>query len=252
MNTTAKHLVVGSALLAALVGTSVARAAQITVSGVHNVPTFGSAGPLGVGQAGQQTFSSGSGNDFVSGTVQFSNVCSTNGQQCLELRLSNFVFSASGIGNRQVTLDIVQDFVVDGMVAGMATTSHAMNGFVSFGSAGQLATGYRDSIHESTQLPRIAFNPNQVLSSGAGQPVISRGQGLSSQVAVSGVYRMVATYVFTLNAAGSVVSVHLADGAVDQAMLVLVPLPSAAWAGLGGLALASIAGVVRRRRLSGV
>lgn len=241
----------GAVVLA--VAATCSHAAQISVSGVHNVPTFGSTGPLGVGQAGQQTFSSGSGNDFVSGTVQFSNVCSTNGQQCLELRLSNFVFSASGIGDRQVTISVVQDFVVDGAVAGgTATTSHAMNGFVSFGSAGQLASGYRDSIHESTQLPRISFNPNQVLSSGAGQPVISRGQGVTSQVGISGVYRMVATYVFTLNAAGSVVSVNLPDGVVDQAMLVLVPLPSAAWAGIGGLALAGIAGAVRRRRLQGV
>jgi hypothetical protein len=234
-----------SAVIVAVVATC-SHAAQISVSGVHNMPTFGSTGPLSVGQAGQQSFSSGSGNDFVSGTVRFSNTAA-QGQQCLELTLTNFVFSASGIGDRQITISVTQDFLVDGDVAGPATASHTMNGFVTFGSAGQLATGYTDSLHESTQLPRITFNPNQVLSSGAGQPIINRGQGLTSSVAVSGVYRMVTTYVFTLNAAGSVVSVHFPDSIVDQACLVLVPLPSAATAGIGGLVLASIAVAVRRR-----
>jgi hypothetical protein len=238
-------------LAAAAAFTSAAHAAQISVTGTHNVPQFGSAGPLGVGQAGQQSFSSGSGNDFVSGTVRFSNTAA-DGQQCLELTLTNFVFSASGIGDRQVSISVMQDFLIDGDVAGPATASHTMNGFVTFGSAGQLATGYTDSLHESVQLPRITFNPTQVLSSGAGQPIINRGQGVSSSVTVSGVYRMITTYVFTLNAAGSVVSVHFPDSIVDQACLVLVPLPTAAWAGLGGLMLGAGGGVVRRRRLQGV
>jgi len=200
-----------------------ADAAQITITGVHNLPTTGSPGPLGVGQASQQSFSLGSGNDFVSGTVRFSNTASDT-QQCLELTLTNFVFSASGTGNREISISVVQDFLLGGDVIGAGTASHQMNGFVNFGAAGQLATGYTDSTHESTQLPRVAFNPGSVLSSGPGTPIINRGQGDTTPITISGMYRMATTYVFTVNAAGSVVSVHFPDSIVDNACLVLVPV----------------------------
>ncbi len=212
--------------------------AEISMTGAHTLGLTGSVGPIGINGAGQQTFTVGSGNDSVTGTVRYSNTSDAS-QQCFELTLTNFVFSASGNTNKTITINVVQDFVVSGNASTIpATASHQMNGFVTFAQAGQLATGYADSTHESVALPRVAFNPGSVLSSGPATPIINRGNGVSTGVAISGTYRMVATYVFTLNAAGSVVSVHFPDSIVDNACLVLVPLEHVAAGAMATLGLA--------------
>ena len=233
-----KNVILGLVAVASSSMVASTLAAQISMTGAHTLGQNGSVGPVAINGAGQQTFTVGSGNDSVTGTVRYSNT-SDGVQQCFELTLTNFVFSASGSTNKTITINVVQDFVVSGNASTIpATASHQMNGFVTFAQAGQLATGYTDSTHESTALPRVAFNPNSVLSSGAGQPVINRGDGVSTDVAISGTYRMVATYVFTLNAAGSVVSVHFPDSIVDNACLVLVPLEHVAMGAGGALGLA--------------
>lgn len=234
-----KHGVIFS-LVAVAASSMIASAygAQISMTGAHTLGTNGSAGPIGINSAGQQTFTVGSGNDSVTGTVRYSNTADS-AQQCFELTLTNFVFTASGNTNKTITINVVQDFVVSGNASTIpATASHQMNGFVSFAQAGQLATGYVESTHESVALPRVEFNPNAVLSSGAGEPIISRGTGTSTNVSISGTYRMVATYVFTLNAAGSVVSVRFPDSIVDNACLVLVPVQHVATGAIATLGLA--------------
>lgn len=207
----------------------------VAISGTHNL-SMGNANALGINQSGHEAFSVGSGNDAVSGMVRVSNTI-VNGQQSFELSLMNFSFSATGNTNRTISIDVVQEFTVGGNV-GSVSTGRQMNGFVSFGQAGQLATGYADAVHESAQLPRVAFNPGSALSAAGGSPVITRSVGNSTNVAVAGTYRMVTTYVFTLNAANGLVSINFPDAITDNATLVLVPLEHVAMGACASLGLA--------------
>lgn len=211
-------------------------AATVAISGTHNLSTMGNTASLGLNQSGHEVFSVGSGNDAVSGMVRVRNAI-VNGQQTFELALMNFSFSATGNTNRTITINVVQDFTVGGNV-GAVSTGRQMNGFVSFGQAGQLATGFADAVHEATQLPRLAFNPGSALSASTGTPVINRTVGNSTGVAIAGTYRMAATYVFTLNAANGLVSINFPDAITDSATLVLVPLEHVAMGAGASLGLA--------------
>ncbi len=208
----------------------------VAISGTHNLSTMGNASALGLNQSGYEAFGVGSGNDFVSGMVRVSNSI-VNGQQSFELSLMNFSFSAAGNTNKTISINVAQDFTVGGNI-GAVSTGRQMNGFVSFAQAGQLATGYSDASHESAQLPRVAFNPGSALSTASGNPAISRSVGNTTNVAVAGTYRMVTTYVFTLNAANGVVSINFPDAITDSATLVLVPLEHVAMGAGGALGLA--------------
>jgi hypothetical protein len=244
------NLLTGS-LAALILAAGSATAATINVSGAYNL-NAGNANAIGVGSAGQHSFSQGSGNDFVSGVVRFSNTSEGNGNQFFELTLTSFTFSSAAQGPVTLSIRIVQDFIIDGTV-GSATGSHQVNGNANFSAAGQVVTASIISRHEETELPTLVVNPGAVgIGSGPVQTIINRGQGATTPVTVSGgIYTIDTTYTFTLNALGlGPVSIVLPDSGVDNATLLLVPLPPAAWAGLGGLAFVSGSAALRRRRLA--
>ncbi|MFN6040369.1 MAG: hypothetical protein ACK46V_00560, partial [Phycisphaerae bacterium] len=100
-------------LAALILAAGSASAATINVSGAYNL-NAGNAAAIGINQASQHTFGQGSGNDFVSGVVRFSNTSEGNGNQFFELTLTNFTFSSAAQGPVTIAIRIVQDFVIDG------------------------------------------------------------------------------------------------------------------------------------------
>jgi hypothetical protein len=232
--------------LAALLGGS-AMAAQVTVAGTHNIATTGTTGPLGVDRVTGMSFMSGSGNDFVRGTVNASNIfVASEGKQYLQLTLTSFEWRSTSNSDVMLTVNLVQDYTVAGTVAS-ATGSHQLNGNVNFSAANQLARVSADSMHEGTRLPVITYDRT---SAGAGTQTINVGQGQTTPVTVSGVYRIMTTYTFTINARSGVVSIILPDSGVDDATICLVPLPTSAYAGLSCLAGVGLMAWQRRRRQS--
>jgi hypothetical protein len=228
------------AILAAAAG--IANAAQVNVTGAHTTSATGN-NLIGVNQAFQNSFSSGSGNNSVTGVVRFSNTFDGS-NQVLELTLTNFTWTSNATSPVTLRVDITQDYTIQAGVEN-ATGSHQLNGNVNFSAAGQSATVVNSSTHESTALPTLSYN------SGVDGLSISKGQGPTTAVAVTGaVYTISASYLFTLSANGAVASIVLPDSGVDNATLTLIPLPPAGWAGLGGLAFVGGASIARRRRLA--
>jgi hypothetical protein len=228
------------AILAAAAG--IAQAAQVNVTGAHVTSATGN-NLIGVGAAAQNSFSAGSGSNAVSGVVRFSNTFDGNAQ-VLELTLTSFNWTSNAQGTVTLRVDIAQDYTIADPVA-FATGSHQLNGNAVFTGTGQSATVVSNSTHEATVLPTLSYN------SVVDGTLINAGQGPTTPVAVTGgVYTITASYLFTITANGASASIILPDSGVDNATLTLVPLPPAAWAGLGGLAFVGGASIVRRRRLA--
>jgi hypothetical protein len=242
-----KYLV-GSALALALAA-GAANAAEVTVSGAVNVPTFGSTGPLAIGSTVQNDIAlTTNGNASVVGVVRAS---STSGSltQVLELTLTSFTFTAAAAGQYSLTVNIAQDYVIDPNAIS-ATGSHQLNGNVDFSGLGQFAQVSSSSVHEATNLPDITTGV--IASTGAGTQGFNVGQGPTTAVALVGnIYRIATTYTFSIafTTPGSV-SIDLPDSGVDNATLTIIPLPPAAFAGLGGLAFVGLGATLRRRGLN--
>lgn len=206
---------------------------------------MGSTGPLAIGGSGAMDFNSGSGNNFVSGTVEFTNNTSQT-TQSLTLRLTNFTFSSDAAGPVSVSVNLVQDFAISNDALLTARASHQFQGNTNFVSAAQSARVTKVSTHESTALPNLDTG----VKTGVGPINFDASHGQFVQVGTDLVYRMNTTYTFLLNGAGGVAQVIIANTAIDNANLVLVPLPPAAFAGIGGLAAVGIAGRIRRRKMN--
>jgi hypothetical protein len=238
--------IVGAVVASALTASSMA--ASVNVTGSHSSSLADLSGVLGANTSGFVTFSSGSGNNRVSGRVEYANNLIGNTQR-FGLALTQFSFVGNGSTTQSVTVDLVQDFRIAGSNVGTAQAGIAVQGNVVFNRAGQLVQGTIQSTHENINLPLIGFNPNGVLSSNAATSLLSRGTGNPQGVQVIGdIYRIAVQYRFTINAGGGIVSVELPQSLGDVATLVLVPLPPAGWAGLAGLALVGY-GSWRRKKL---
>jgi len=236
-------------ILALVAAAGMAQAATVVVNGGSTQGP--GVGPVAINSGGQFSFSGSAANNSWNGIARWSNTADQS-QQCLALTLTNFTFTGTGQTDQTITIAIVQDYVLDGgAISG--TASHQLNGTVNFSAAGQLATGTVVTNHNAGGAATVLnnnFNPGNVLSSGAGTTPINRGTlSLPVQVA-SNVWRIATTYTFTINAAGGTTSIFLPDSGVDNACLALVPLPPAAFAGLGGLALVGVGAAIRRRNLN--
>lgn len=241
-----------SAMLAMSIAAGVASAGQVSVSGDLATAANGNYAVLGFApgaNADVWSFSTSGGGASISGLIQVTNTYdAVSNQQLITLVLTQMTFSSVSFqGTRTVTVDIAQDYAVAGPVS-FANASHQMNGFNTFSGAGQTASARSDSTHEGTALPTL-FRANT--SSGAGTDPFNVGDGAPrTPISVSGVYSIAARYVFTITNNGGNVSINLPDSGVDNATIVLVPLPPAAFAGLGGLALVGVGASVRRRRIA--
>jgi hypothetical protein len=236
---------VSCSLFALALAAGSANAALVTVTGAHNAGPMGSTGPLAIGGSGAMDFNAGSGNNFVSGTVEFTNNTSQS-TQSLTLRLTNFTFSSDAAGPVSVSVNLVQDFAISDAALLTARASHQFQGNTSFVSAAQSARVTKISSHESTALPNLDTG----VKTGVGAINFDASHGQFVEVGTDLVYRMNTTYTFLLNGAGGVAQVIIANTAIDNANLVLVPLPPAAFAGIGGLAVVGIAGRIRRRKMN--
>lgn len=235
--------IVGAVALAAM--TSSGFAASVDITGRHTLSQTDTIGVLANGAWGFRDFSAGSGNNRISGRVEYANAV-FNGRQRMGLTLTQFNFVGDGATTQTVTINLVQDFAIAGENVGRAFAAQTVQGRVNFGGAGQLAQGSMSSAHEGTNLPLVGFNPGGVLSNGAISSAISRSSGGTDVSVIGNVYRIAVQYTFTINANGGIVSIELPQSLGDVATLVLVPLPPAGWAGLAGLGLVGFA--IRRRQ----
>ncbi|MFO0831143.1 MAG: hypothetical protein U0637_04770 [Phycisphaerales bacterium] len=227
-----KNLIVGSLVaLAAAAGT--AQAATVNVTGSLATNANSGVSVLSMGGTTGTTFSASNANASVTGIIAASSVL-INGQLTLELRLTGFNYTSSGDGS--ITVTVSQDYDC-GSPSGPATASHQFNGNTTGTRNGSVSLA---SNHESTALPNISTNFT-------GTQTISAGQGATTIVPITGnIYSIVATYVFTFSGGQGSGSIILPDSGHDDTLIVLVPLPPAAYAGMGGLALAGFAAFRRR------
>lgn len=236
-------------ILALALAAGAAQAASISINGG---PAIGSSGPVGIGGNGIQDFSGSTANGSWNGIVTWNNLAGAN-VQTLNLTLTNFTFTATGQANQVLTIAIVQDYNLSPNAFANGTAEHLLDGSVNFSQAGQLATGSVVTNHDAGAAPTVinnGFNLGQGLSSGAGTSPISRNTGSFGVAIASNIWRITTTYTFTLNAAGGTVSLFLPNSGVDNTLVALVPLPPAAFAGLGGLALVGVGAAIRRRNLA--
>jgi hypothetical protein len=226
-----KNLIVSSLVaLAAAAGS--AQAATVNVTGSLST-SAGTANVLAMGATTGANFSASNATSSVSGIIAASSVL-VDGQLTLELRITGFNYTSSGDGS--ITVTIAQDYDC-GNPVGPATASHQFNGNTTGTRNGSVSLA---STHESTALPNVAANFT-------GTQNISAGQGATTIVPIAGnIYSIVATYVFTFSGGQGTGSIILPDSGHDDTLIVLVPLPPAAYAGMGGLALAGFAAFRRR------
>ncbi len=213
-----------------------ANAAQVTVSGGVSVPTMGTTGPLSANTNTALSFTGSGAGATVAGLVQATSTVGGN-VQVLTLVLTNFSFTSTSATAVVIDVTIVQDYHISDP-GSFATGSHQLNGNSTGSRNGNIIVS---SMHESTNLPVL-----NVAFIGA-DPNIGANQGITTTVSpIDTIYTITTTYRFTIEGGVGSGTIVLPDSGVDNATLVLVPIPQAAYAGIGGLALAGLA-VLRRR-----
>lgn len=217
-----------------------ANGAQVTVAGGINVAATGTTGPLGPNATTAISFSGSSQDATVTGLAVATSTV-VGDQQTLNLRLTGFNFTSTSQNRVIIDVTIIQDYSINSPGA-FATGSHQLNGN---------STGLRNgsilvtSVHESTNLPVL-----NVAFMGATNPITAQ-QGATTTVSpIDGIYTINTTYRFTIEGGAGSGSIILPDSGHDDVLLVLVPLPTAAWAGMGGLAMVGVGAGLRRRTLS--
>jgi hypothetical protein len=142
-------------------------------------------------------------------------------------------------------------FTVDAAAMSPATATQTFNTTANVPRSGQTTSFIADVYHEGTQLPRFQ---GQNGSSGSGWTPIDCGTSTSVSLLQAGNYRIRALYTFTLNSSNSNwMALEVIPGQHDDVSttgcLTLVPLPPAAWAGIGGLGVVGGLSYMRNRKL---
>ena len=229
---------IGASLIALAGLTASANAAQVNVSGGIVMPNTGTTGPLAANTNTGLVFSASGSGATVTGFVQATSTV-VGDVQVLTLVLTNFDYTSSASGSVTIDVNLIQDYSISAP-GSFATGSHQLNGNTTGTRNGNIVV---TSMHESISLPvlNIAFF-------GAQNPIGAQ-QGQTTTVSpIDTIYTINTTYRFTIDGGTGSGSIILPDSGVDNATLVLVPLPSAAWAGMGGLALVGIGAGIRRRK----
>lgn len=230
-----KFYAIGAVALALCSG--IAQAAQVSVTGGINVATTGSTGPLAVNSTSGITFSGSGAGATVTGLVASSNTV-IGSQQTLNLRLTSFNFTSTSQSAVVIEVHILQNYTLVNPGA-FATASHQLNGNSTGTRSGNIVV---TSLHESTNLP--VLNVGFV---GATNPITAQ-QGQTTIVSpIDGIYTINTTYRFTIEGGAGSGTIILPDSGHDDVLLVLVPLPPAAMAGLTGLGMAGLGAAIRRR-----
>lgn len=251
------------AVLALLSGAAAAQAASIEVSGAV-FQSLGTVGPANVGQVFTQNIHASNGHDTIIGTLEVANRL-VGSQQQLSVNFRNLNLSTVNTNTDRVfNIEIEQDFVISNLIispeASAKQTFRATSNMIR---EGQSWSAEALSFHEGVQIPRLAFD--SPISSYAndwagGWKTVDLGTTTPRNIGVSGVYRIrtVYSFVLTSNPACDWMAVEFnpdsqyhdgADRLGSSAHLAIVPLPPAAWAGIGGLGLVGVAARIRRRKL---
>jgi hypothetical protein len=250
------------ATLISVVG--VAQAATISVTGdVHLNPT-GSVGPLGIGQVATQQLHADDGQDWAVGTLEVANRL-VGGQQQLSVRFLDLrVGTVNTNTTRNITIAIDQDFVLSSeRLANRAEAKQTFNATSNMIREGQRWSAQAQAFHEGVEIPRLSFaTPVSSNANGwaRGWRDVDLGTTNPQHIDTSGVYRIRTVYTFTLqsNPACDWMAIEFnpdnpyhdgLDRLGSSAHLAIVPLPPAAWAGIGGLGVVGIAARIRRRKL---
>jgi hypothetical protein len=243
---------------------SLAQAATISVSGAVTQNATGSVGPLGIGQTRVQSVHLDDGQDFLVGNLEVANRL-VGGQQQLSVRFLDLRVGTNNTNTaRTFTMSIDQDFVVSNQLIGnQAEAKQTFNATSNMIREGQRWSAQAQAFHEGVEIPRLSFNTP--VSSNAngwanGWRDVDLGTTNQQHVTVSGVYRIRTVYTFTVqsNPACDWMAIEFnpdnpyhdgLDRLGSSAHLAIVPLPPAAWAGIGGLGVVGIAARIRRRKL---
>jgi hypothetical protein len=215
-----------------------ANAATVSVSGGITVGSQGSNAVLGINQLGSMNFSGQGSGATVNGLIQFGNSF-TGSQQLFTLVLTSFNFTSTNSAPVTIDVNIVQNYAVFN-TSMTATGSHQLNGNTTGNRNGSVIV---TSTHESTNLPVLNLTYTGAQNIGAQQGATT------NVVPIDAVYTINTTYRFIIQGGTGSGSIILPDSGVDNATLVLVPLPPAAWSSIGGLATLGVVGYIRRRKL---
>ncbi len=238
-----------AALALAGVVASTSLAAQITVTGAISAST-GNTTPAAINSNFTQHISGSASGTSFQADIRIINTIA-NGTQCFTVEIASMRFDKYTSGSKQITLEIIQDFTVDAAAMSPATATQTFNTTANVPRSGQTTSFIADVYHEGTQLPRFQ---GQNGSSGSGWTPIDCGTSTSVSLLQAGNYRIRALYTFTLNSSNSNwMALEVIPGQHDDVSttgcLTLVPLPPAAWAGIGGLGVVGGLSYMRNRKL---
>ncbi len=224
-------------------------AAQITVTGAINASTGNVTAAAINSDFTQHISGSATGTSFQA-DIRIIN-CVANGTQCFTVEVASMRFDKAISGSKQITLEIIQDFTVDAAALSPTTATQTFNATANVPRTGQITSFIADAFHEGTQLPRFQ---GQNGTSGGGWTPIDCGTSTPVSLMQAGTYRVRALYTFTLNSSNSNwMALEVIPGQNDNVSttgcLTLVPLPPAAWAGLGGLGVVGGLSYIRHRKL---
>lgn len=234
-------------LLAGLtIAATSAHAARVTISGHVNHSGTGSTGPLASGGVSNTNFSASGVNTSVSGVLRAKSFTDVDGQFMMSLAWDDVNVVTCHPTAVNFTVNITQDFVVPSGFNKVSFNSFTAATDLIAQGGGQSATVTRTRSDGGVMLP-VAVN-NALYYRPSGTYVLdddSAFANTSSAGNVGNIYRVTMAVAFTLSSCGNVMRIQDCEGIEDVTGLVMVPLPTAAWAGLGGLAMV---GAVRVRR----
>jgi hypothetical protein len=255
---------VNSFTLFALLGAvGTVQAATINVSGVVS-GSQGTVGPAGVGQVFTQNVHLSNGNDTVRGTLEVANRL-VGSQQQMSVRFTDLILSTVNTNtDRLFSIVVEQDFAISNQA--ISNTASATQTFAATSNMireGQSWSAQAQAFHEGVEIARLSFDSplaTYANSWAGGWKDVELGTTAARNITVAGAYRIrtVYTFVLTSNPACDWMAVEFnpdsqwhdgLDRLGSSAHLAIVPLPPAAWAGIGGLGIVGIAAKIRRRKL---
>jgi hypothetical protein len=237
------------ALLAALtLAAGSAQAARVTISGHVNHAGTGSVGPLAAGAISNTNFSASGQNTSVSGVLRAKSFTDVDGRFMMSLAWDDVNVVTCHPTAINFTVNITQDFAVPaGFNKADFNSFTARTDFIAQGN-NQSATITRTRSDNGVMLP-VAVS-NAMYYRPVGTYLIDDDAAFANTAnasTIAGIYRVNMAIAFTLSSCGDILRIQDCDGIEDVTGLVMVPLPTAAWAGMGGLAMVGLARVRRNR-----
>ena len=243
--TAIKTLVLLAGLTAAATS---AHAARVSITGHVNHAGTGSVGPLSAGSSVNTAFNASGPNTTVSGVLRARSFTDADGQFMMSLAWDDVNVVTCHPTTVNFTVTISQDFAVPTGFNKVNFNSFAANTDLIAQGGGQNATVTRTRSDYGTMLPVSVTNV--LTNRPTGSYLLDNNAAFANTSAAANVgsfYRVQMTVAFSLASCGNLLRVEDQQGIEDVTGLVVVPLPTAAWAGIGGLAMVGGARIRRNR-----